>query len=173
MSLFEDFPDDSPCVFCHDTQINHFMARGTPTNMHKTVGTCFLLRRYVHPSRSHAPQAPCLHRVCGSCEKLELSTPKNCPKCSSRIVASSLSLKPPSILRLDRQTKVRGEICAEWNLSPSDFPGVKEYNDYLEQRETVIAGELRDPDSVKALRKQHVTKHRDAIARNKVWHMIA
>ena len=137
-------------------------------------------------------QAPCYHRVCGSCEKLEL--PKPCKICSTRIVASALSLKPPSVLRLERQTKVRGIICSEWNLSPSDFlrqeskpllflvvykihtnhkpfsmqkKSLLEYNDYLETREKVIQGVLANDESVQAIRDANKVQHREAVARNK------
>mmetsp|Transcript_4437 Transcript_4437/g.6288 ORF Transcript_4437/g.6288 Transcript_4437/m.6288 type:complete len:288 (+) Transcript_4437:135-998(+) len=82
----------------------------------------------------------CGHRFCNSCCEREFSKRKQflCPKCKSVVKRGNLSEKTIDEIAVQREMTHRRKLIKIFNKTEEDFETLLEYNNYLEELETLV-----------------------------------
>ncbi|XP_067942517.1 CDK-activating kinase assembly factor MAT1-like isoform X2 [Watersipora subatra] len=112
----------------------------------------------------------CGHALCESCvELLFVRGSGNCTECNTALRRINFRLQFFEDGSIEKELEIRKKILKDYNLKEDSFATLREYNDYLEEVETIIFNLVNDVDAestrkkVEAYRKEN----KDLIAHNK------
>lgn len=110
----------------------------------------------------------CGHQFCNTCIERELVRKREfpCPRCKTPVKRVTLTQRTLDAVQCEKDTSWRRRLIAVYNKTASDFPTLKEYNDYLEEVEDMIysiVNEEPDADECKAKIKEYEQAHRAEI----------
>uniref|UniRef100_A0A7R9W6S0 RING-type domain-containing protein n=1 Tax=Pseudictyota dubia TaxID=2749911 RepID=A0A7R9W6S0_9STRA len=97
----------------------------------------------------------CGHQFCTACVERELSRRRvfPCPICETEVKRVTLSTRTLDDVQCEKDTSWRRRVMKVYNKAESDFPSLREYNDYLEEVEDIIfkiVNEEPDAEEMKA-----------------------
>ncbi|XP_064179936.1 CDK-activating kinase assembly factor MAT1 [Anguilla rostrata] len=113
----------------------------------------------------------CGHTLCESCvEMLFVRGSGNCVQCDTPLRKSNFRVQLFEDPAVDKEVEIRKKILKIYNKRDSDFPSLREYNDYLEQVEEIVFNLTNnvDMENTKQMMEQYQRENRDIIQRNKV-----
>ncbi|BFZ07841.1 hypothetical protein BsWGS_10880 [Bradybaena similaris] len=111
----------------------------------------------------------CGHSLCESCvESLFVKGSGACPECETPLRRSNFKLQIFEDPSVEREVDIRKKVLRDFNKKQEDFPGLKEYNDYLEMIETVVFNLCNnlDVDNTKKMIEQYKKENKDQIRKN-------
>ncbi|CAE6490887.1 unnamed protein product [Rhizoctonia solani] len=80
----------------------------------------------------------CYHRMCESCiDRLFTLGPAPCPTCKTVVRKMGFMAQTFEDLGVEKEVAIRRRIAKHFNKRPEDFESLQEYNDYLEEVETI------------------------------------
>ncbi|BGP12018.1 TFIIH/NER complex subunit [Rhodotorula toruloides] len=93
--------------------------------------------RYLNP-KLRLMVSKCYHKMCESClDRLFSLGPEPCPVCGQTIRKSQFQPQIFENLEVQKEVAVRKRTAKIFNKSREDFPSDAEYNDYLEEYESI------------------------------------
>ncbi|EWC44694.1 hypothetical protein DRE_06590 [Drechslerella stenobrocha 248] len=96
--------------------------------------------RYLNPNMRFLVNPECYHKMCESCvDRLFSQGPSQCPVvgCDKILRKHKFRKQTFEDIKVEREVDVRKRISKTFNKRQEDFPSLKEFNDYLEEVETV------------------------------------
>nr|CAG4649615.1 EOG090X0BPM [Scapholeberis mucronata]SVE93830.1 EOG090X0BPM [Scapholeberis mucronata] len=112
----------------------------------------------------------CGHALCESCVELLFAKGSgSCPECKIPLRRNNFRVQLFEDAGVDKEVDIRKRILKEFNKRQEDFPTLREYNDYLEQVETIIFNLVYDIDTTNTnkLIDNYKKENKDIIQRNK------
>nr|CAG4641972.1 EOG090X0BPM [Eurycercus lamellatus] len=112
----------------------------------------------------------CGHALCESCvELLFVKGSGACPECQTPLRRNNFRVQLFEDSAVDKEVDIRRRILKEYNKRQEDFPNLREYNDYLEEVETIIFNLVFDvdPASTNKAIDTYKRENKDVIQRNK------
>nr|SVE75969.1 EOG090X0BPM [Daphnia hispanica] len=89
----------------------------------------------------------CGHALCESCVELLFAKGSGaCPECKCPLRRNNFRIQLFEDPAVDKEVDIRKRILKEFNKRQEDFPTLREYNDYLEEVETIIFNLVFDID---------------------------
>lgn len=113
----------------------------------------------------------CGHGLCESCvELLFLKGSGNCPECGIALRRSNFRVQLFEDSQVEKEVDIRRRVLRDFNKKEEDFPSLREYNDYLEEVETIIFNLVNNIDQLETNKKIEKFKkeNRELILKNKV-----
>ncbi|KAH7342073.1 CDK-activating kinase assembly factor MAT1-domain-containing protein [Rhizoctonia solani] len=105
----------------------------------------------------------CYHRMCESCiDRLFTLGPAPCPTCKTVIRKMGFMAQTFEDLGVEKEVAIRRRIAKHFNKRLEDFDSLQEYNDYLEEVETIAFNLVNDIDV--AAMEAKIAEHRAANA---------
>ncbi|XP_055331422.1 CDK-activating kinase assembly factor MAT1-like [Paramacrobiotus metropolitanus] len=81
----------------------------------------------------------CGHQLCESCvEQLFVRGSGACPQCQKPLKRSGFRAQFFEDAEMDKEVDVRRKVAKELTLRQEDFPSLRDFNDYLEEIESVV-----------------------------------
>ncbi|XP_064403367.1 CDK-activating kinase assembly factor MAT1-like isoform X1 [Halichondria panicea] len=81
----------------------------------------------------------CGHKLCGDCvEVVFIRASGPCPECGVVLRKNQFRLQQFDDSYIEKEVDIRKKILKDYNKTERDFPSLREYNDYLEEVETII-----------------------------------
>lgn len=113
----------------------------------------------------------CWHQYCTTClDRLLMRQQKfQCLKCSTLVKRSTLDARSRDEIEVERDVLARRKVLAVFNKPQSSFESDKEYNDYCERREDLVADLCAGGDVAKSVQetlKKYQSEHSSDVARN-------
>ncbi|KAG9336622.1 hypothetical protein JZ751_002969 [Albula glossodonta] len=108
---------------------------------------------------------------CESCvEMLFVRGSGNCVQCDTPLRKSNFRVQLFEDPAVDKEVEIRKKVLKIYNKRDTDFPSLREYNDYLEQVEDIVFNLTNnvDVENTKQIMEQYQRENRDIIQRNKV-----
>ncbi|KAK6349246.1 TFIIH/NER complex subunit [Orbilia blumenaviensis] len=105
--------------------------------------------RYLNPNMRFLVNPECYHKMCESCvDRLFSQGPSQCPVvgCDKILRKQKFRKQTFEDIQVEREVDVRKRIARTFNKRQEDFPSLKEFNDYLEEVETVTFNLLNSID---------------------------
>ncbi|KAK9462625.1 CDK-activating kinase assembly factor MAT1-domain-containing protein [Lipomyces oligophaga] len=99
------------------------------------------LDTYMNPSMRFLINPECYHRMCESCvDRIFSQGPAHCPypNCDHTLRKSKFRRPTFSDVAVEREVDIRRRVASVFNKRPDEFESLQEYNDYLEEVETII-----------------------------------
>ncbi|KAK6347253.1 TFIIH/NER complex subunit [Orbilia brochopaga] len=96
--------------------------------------------RYLNPNMRFLVNPECYHKMCESCvDRIFSQGPSQCPVvgCDKILRKQKFRKQTFEDIQVEREVDVRKRIAKTFNKRQEDFPSLKEFNDYLEEVETV------------------------------------
>ncbi|KAJ4939470.1 hypothetical protein JOQ06_028918 [Pogonophryne albipinna] len=113
----------------------------------------------------------CGHTLCENCvEMLFVRGSGNCVQCDTPLRKSNFRVQLFEDPAVDKEVEIRKKVLKIYNKRDFDFPGLREYNDFLEQVEDIVFNLTNniDVENTKLRMEQYQKENRDLIQRNKV-----
>lgn len=94
----------------------------------------------------------------------------SCPECSVPLKRSNFRIQQFEDAVVEKEVDIRKRVLRDFNKKEEDFPTLREYNDYLEEIETIIYNLCNNIDIVETNKKieQYKKENRDIILKNKI-----
>ncbi|XP_022107788.1 CDK-activating kinase assembly factor MAT1-like [Acanthaster planci] len=112
----------------------------------------------------------CGHTLCENCvEILFVRGSGACPSCNTPLRKNQFRVQEFEDAYVEKEVDIRKRILKDFNQQEDDFPTLREYNDYLEEVETIIFN-LTNGIDVEATKKKvelYRKQNRDRITRNR------
>lgn len=81
----------------------------------------------------------CGHRLCDACVDSVFSKPSApCPECGLALRRNQFRQQQFEDSSVEKEVDIRKKILKDYNKAESDFPTLRDYNDYLEEIETIV-----------------------------------
>lgn len=81
----------------------------------------------------------CGHKMCESCVDAVFTRPSaTCPECGIILRRNQYRLQQFEDSYVEKEVEIRKKVLKDYNKNEEDFPSLREYNDYLEELETII-----------------------------------
>nr|CAG4648176.1 EOG090X0BPM [Moina brachiata]SVE93212.1 EOG090X0BPM [Moina brachiata] len=112
----------------------------------------------------------CGHALCESCvELLFVKGSGSCPECKTTLRRMNFRAQLFEDSSVDKEVDIRKRILKEFNKRQEDFNTLREYNDYLEQVETIIFNLVYDLDiaATNKMIDDYKKNNKDVIQRNR------
>nr|CAG4643445.1 EOG090X0BPM [Ilyocryptus agilis] len=112
----------------------------------------------------------CGHALCEACiDLLFVKGSGACPECQTPLRRSNFRVQLFEDPSVDKEVEIRRRILKEYNKRQEDFASLREYNDYLEEVETIIFNLVFDVDTVETNKMidNYKRENRDLIQRNR------
>ncbi|EGX54154.1 TFIIH/NER complex subunit [Orbilia oligospora] len=106
--------------------------------------------RYLNPNMRFLVNPECYHKMCESCvDRIFSQGPSQCPVvgCDKILRKQKFRKQTFEDIQVEREVDVRKRIAKTFNKRQEDFPSLKEFNDYLEEVETVTFNLLNSVDT--------------------------
>ncbi|XP_061089492.1 CDK-activating kinase assembly factor MAT1 isoform X2 [Conger conger] len=94
----------------------------------------------------------------------------NCVQCDTPLRKSNFRVQLFEDPAVDKEVEIRKKVLKIYNKRDTDFPSLKEYNDYLEQVEELVFNLTNnmDVENTKQIMEQYQRENREIIQKNKV-----
>ncbi|XP_053620109.1 CDK-activating kinase assembly factor MAT1 isoform X2 [Plodia interpunctella] len=112
----------------------------------------------------------CGHTLCESCvDLLFLKGSGSCPECNVPLRRSNFRVQLFEDPMVEKEIDIRKRVLKDYNKKEEDFATLREYNDYLEEIETIIFNLTNNIDVVNTNKKieQYKKENREIIMKNK------
>ncbi|KAF6035961.1 hypothetical protein EB796_005728 [Bugula neritina] len=112
----------------------------------------------------------CGHALCESCvELLFVRGSGLCPECNVSLRRANFRLQFFEDASIEKEIEIRKKILKDYNLKEDNFSTLREYNDYLEEVETIIFNLVNgvDVESTKKKVEAYKKENKELIAHNK------
>ncbi|XP_029660448.1 CDK-activating kinase assembly factor MAT1-like [Formica exsecta] len=112
----------------------------------------------------------CGHSLCESCvDLLFLKGSGACPECKIPLRRTNFRVQMFEDTMVEKEVNIRKRILRDFNKKEEDFSTLREYNDYLEEIETIIYNLANNIDIVETNKKieQYKKDNKEQIARSK------
>ncbi|KAF8794299.1 CDK-activating kinase assembly factor MAT1-like [Argiope bruennichi] len=112
----------------------------------------------------------CGHALCENCvELLFVKGSSACPQCNIPLRRSNFRVQIFEDSSVEKELDIRRRILRDFNKKEEDFNSLREYNDYLEEIETIIFNLANDVDIEATKRKieQYKKENKTQIMKNK------
>lgn len=112
----------------------------------------------------------CGHGLCESCvDLLFLKGSGSCPECKIPLRRNNFRIQLFEDAMVEKEIDIRKRLLRDYNKREEDFDCLKEYNDYLEELETIVYNLTNDIDIVNTNKRIDAYKkeHRDSIVKNR------
>ncbi|KAF4532267.1 hypothetical protein B566_EDAN007239 [Ephemera danica] len=112
----------------------------------------------------------CGHALCESCvDLLFLKGSGSCPECNVPLRRNNFRVQLFEDSRVEKEVDIRRRVLRDFNKREEDFATLREYNDYLEEVESIIYNLTNDIEIVATNQRieQFKRDNREVIARNK------
>ncbi|XP_046999794.1 CDK-activating kinase assembly factor MAT1 [Schistocerca americana] len=113
----------------------------------------------------------CGHALCESCvDLLFLKGSGSCPECFAPLRRSNFRVQLFEDPMVEKEVDIRKRVLRDFNKKEEDFSTLREYNDYLEEVETIIFNLTNNIDVVNTNKRieQYKKENRETILKNKV-----
>ncbi|XP_054278148.1 CDK-activating kinase assembly factor MAT1-like isoform X2 [Macrosteles quadrilineatus] len=113
----------------------------------------------------------CGHALCESCvDLLFLKGSGSCPECNIPLKRSNFRIQLFEDSGVEKEVEIRKRVLRDYNKKEDDFATLREYNDYLEEIETIIYNLVNNQNVQEMNRKidQYKKDNRDIILKNKI-----
>lgn len=81
----------------------------------------------------------CGHRLCDACVDSVFSKPSApCPECGIALRRNQFRQQQFEDSSVEKEVDIRKKILKDYNKTENDFPTLRDYNDYLEEIETIV-----------------------------------
>nr|CAG4636447.1 EOG090X0BPM [Eubosmina coregoni]SVE70010.1 EOG090X0BPM [Eubosmina coregoni] len=111
----------------------------------------------------------CGHALCQECvEQIYVKGSGNCLECSYPLKKSNFRVQMFEDSNVDKEVSIRRKVLKDFNKTREDFEELKDYNDYLEEVETIIFNLVFDKDIINTSKMIDTYKkeNKDLIMRN-------
>lgn len=112
----------------------------------------------------------CGHGLCESCvDLLFLKGSGSCPDCKIPLRRNNFRIQLFEDASVEKEVDIRKKVLRDFNKKEEDFPTLKDYNNYLEEVETIIYNLTNDIDVVNTNKKieQYKRDNREQIMKSK------
>lgn len=112
----------------------------------------------------------CGHGLCESCvDLLFLKGSGNCPECGVALRRSNFRVQLFEDSQVEKEVDIRRRVLRDFNKKEEDFATLRDYNDYLEEVETIIFNLVNNIDQLETNKKIEKFKkeNRELILKNK------
>ncbi|ENN81238.1 CDK-activating kinase assembly factor MAT1 [Dendroctonus ponderosae] len=112
----------------------------------------------------------CGHGLCESCvELLFLKGSGSCPDCKIPLRRNNFRVQLFEDASVEKEVDIRRRVLRDFNKKEEDFANLREFNDYLEEVETIIYNLSNDLDVINTNKKieQYKKDNREFIQKNK------
>lgn len=106
----------------------------------KTGEKCPICRNdpYLNPNMKFLINPECYHKMCESCvSRIFTLGPSPCPKCGKILRKGRFREQTFEDVAIEREVDIRKRISKICNKRPEDFETLAQYNDYLEEVESM------------------------------------
>ncbi|KAK1150443.1 CDK-activating kinase assembly factor MAT1-like isoform X1 [Acipenser oxyrinchus oxyrinchus] len=113
----------------------------------------------------------CGHTLCESCvEMLFIRGSGNCQECDTPLRKSNFRVQLFEDPAIDKEVEIRKKVLKIYNKNDSDFPSLREYNDYLELIEEIVYNLTNNMDleNTKQMMDQYQRENKEIIQKNKI-----
>ncbi|GBP41349.1 hypothetical protein EVAR_84692_1 [Eumeta japonica] len=113
----------------------------------------------------------CGHALCESCvDLLFLKGSGSCPECNVPLRRSNFRVQLFEDAMVEKEIDIRKRVLKDFNKKEEDFNSLRDYNDYLEEIETIIYNLTNNIDVIATNKKiEHYKKeNKELISKNKV-----
>ncbi|OCK78734.1 CDK-activating kinase assembly factor [Lepidopterella palustris CBS 459.81] len=127
--------------------------------------------RYLNPNMRFLVNPECYHKMCESCvDRIFSHGPAPCPIAGCRRTLRKARFRTQTFedIQVEREVDIRRRVAKVFNKREDDFMTLKNYNDYLEQIETITWNLINREDVEETERKMaaYAEENRKEIARN-------
>ncbi|CAD6203434.1 GSCOCG00009760001-RA-CDS [Cotesia congregata] len=129
-----------------------------------------LTTKYRNPSLKLMVNV-CGHTLCESCvDLLFLKGSGSCPECFIPLRRGNFRIQMFEDSMVEKEVDIRKRILRDYNKREEDFATTREYNDYLEEIETIIYNLSNDIDILETNKKieQYKKENKDQINKNRM-----
>ncbi|XP_013399115.1 CDK-activating kinase assembly factor MAT1 [Lingula anatina] len=112
----------------------------------------------------------CGHTLCETCvDLLFIRGSGACPECGTALRRNDFRLQLFEDPLVEKEVDIRKKILKDFNKKEEDFESLREYNDYLEEIETIIFNLVNGVDTEATKRKieQYKKVNRESITKNR------
>lgn len=112
----------------------------------------------------------CGHSLCESCvDLLFIKGSGTCPECGTSLRRNNFRLQLFEDAYVEKEVDIRKRILKDFNKKEDDFSSLREYNDYLEQLETIIYNLTNnvDVETTKKMVDQYKKENKESIQKNR------
>lgn len=112
----------------------------------------------------------CGHTLCESCvDLLFLKGSGSCPECKIPLRRANFRIQLFEDPMVEKDVNIRKKVLRDFNKKEEDFATLREYNDYLEEVETIIYNLVNNIDVVETNKKieQYKKDNKEQITKNK------
>ncbi|XP_076244513.1 CDK-activating kinase assembly factor [Calliopsis andreniformis] len=112
----------------------------------------------------------CGHTLCESCvDLLFLKGSGSCPECKIPLRRANFRVQLFEDPMVEKEVNIRKRILRDFNKKEEDFSSLREYNDYLEEVETIIYNLANNIDVIETNKKieQYKKDNKDQITKSK------
>ncbi|XP_050315748.1 CDK-activating kinase assembly factor MAT1 [Anthonomus grandis grandis] len=112
----------------------------------------------------------CGHGLCESCvDLLFLKGSGSCPECRIPLRRNNFRVQMFEDATVEKEVDIRRRVLRDFNKKEEDFASLREYNDYLEEVETIIYNLTNNIDIINTNKKieQYKKDNRELIQKNK------
>jgi CDK-activating kinase assembly factor MAT1 len=120
--------------------------------------------RYLNPNLTFLINPECYHTMCTSCvDRLFTSGPAPCPVAGCHKTLRKKNFHPPFFadLAVEREVDVRKRVGAIYNRAQDDFETLLDWNNYLEEVESLIFDIVNGTDSEKRAAEERLKAYAD------------
>uniref|UniRef100_A0A1B6M6R1 CDK-activating kinase assembly factor MAT1 n=1 Tax=Graphocephala atropunctata TaxID=36148 RepID=A0A1B6M6R1_9HEMI len=113
----------------------------------------------------------CGHALCESCvDLLFLKGSGSCPECCVPLKRSNFRIQLFEDPVVEKEVDIRKRVLRDFNKKEDDFATLREYNDYLEEIETIIFNLCNNIEVVETNKRieQYKKENKDIILKNKI-----
>ncbi|XP_014673755.1 PREDICTED: CDK-activating kinase assembly factor MAT1-like [Priapulus caudatus] len=125
--------------------------------------------KYRHPSLKLMVNV-CGHSLCENCVELLFARGSgSCPECETPLRRSNFRIQQFEDTLVEKEVDIRKRILRDYNKKESDFDTLNEYNDYLEEIETIVFNLMynTDVEETKLQIEQYKKDNQAVIKKNK------
>ncbi|MBN3270596.1 MAT1 factor, partial [Polyodon spathula] len=113
----------------------------------------------------------CGHTLCESCvEMLFVRGSGNCQECDTPLRKNNFRVQLFEDPAVDKEVEIRKKVLKIYNKNDSNFPSLREYNDYLELIEEIVYNLTNNVDleNTKQMMEQYQRENKEIIQKNKI-----
>ncbi|XP_057321406.1 CDK-activating kinase assembly factor MAT1 [Microplitis mediator] len=113
----------------------------------------------------------CGHTLCESCvDLLFLKGSGSCPECDTPLRRVNFRVQMFEDSMVEKEVDIRKRILRDYNKKEEDFATLREYNDYLEEIETIVYNLSNNIDVLETNKKieQYKRENKDQINKNRM-----
>ncbi|MGH0185842.1 UNVERIFIED_CONTAM: hypothetical protein FKN15_018991 [Acipenser sinensis] len=94
----------------------------------------------------------------------------NCQECDTPLRKSNFRVQLFEDPAIDKEVEIRKKVLKIYNKNDSDFPSLREYNDYLELIEEIVYNLTNNMDleNTKQMMEQYQRENKEIIQKNKI-----